>query len=80
MFLSVGGSSAFFKNLTVGSKGCVLKPGNLVKLRISAAGKGGGTKSPITYGCITGFEIPDGVEAEEVIYSRECNHCTFNIL
>jgi hypothetical protein len=63
---SKGGSSAFFKNLTVGEQGCVLKPGNLVKLRISTTGKGGGKYSPITYGSITGFEIPDGVEAGEV--------------
>ena len=41
-------------------------PGDIVKLHLTQSGKGGGKNVPVIYGRITGFEIPEGLEAGEV--------------
>ena len=44
----------------------MLEPNSIVKLRISATGKGG--RGTIIFGCITGFEIAEELDVSEERY------------
>lgn len=64
--LFLAGRSSFFKRLTVANSKSVLEPNSIVKLKISASGKGGGGQ--IVFGCITGFEIAEELDVTEERY------------
>lgn len=65
-FLRIAGHSSFFKRLTVANSKSVLEPNSIVKLKVSASGKGG--RGHIVFGCITGFEIAEELDASEERY------------